>query len=68
MRTHLFLPLFLMLGDCFISCSDHHWGESYERIESLMEEHPDSALEILNDIDTASLKSEKDKAEYALSC
>ena len=40
--------------------------ETLQRAESLMEDRPDSSLQIIKDIDTLSLKSLKDIALYSL--
>ncbi len=50
-----------------ISCSyQSEMTEKLSAVESIMEEHPDSALQVLNAIDTLQLKNRKDKALYAL--
>lgn len=65
MKYHLLIPIILLA--CYIaSCSKHKQQDLFNRIESVMEAHPDSALSILNGIDKSSLNSRKDKARYAL--
>ena len=65
MKYHLLIPIILLA--CYIaSCSNHKQQDLFNRIESVMEAHPDSALSILNGIDKSSLNSRKDKARYAL--
>lgn len=50
-----------------MACNRHseHW-ETLTQAESLMVEHPDSALNVLQNIDTTMLQSVEDKALYAL--
>ncbi len=65
MKCHQYLIVFLIL--CLVSCSYRsEMSEKLSAVESIMEEHPDSALQVLKDIDTLQLKSRKDKALYAL--
>lgn len=66
MKSHLLIPLTLLLACYLNSCSNHRQQDVFGRVESVMEAHPDSALSILNGIDKSSLNSRKDKANYAL--
>lgn len=48
------------------SCSESKEQEALNRVESVIEEHPDSALTLLREVDKASLSSDKERARYAL--
>ena len=52
---------------CLTSCtnSSKH-GETLMQVESFIVERPDSALTILQGIDTTTLKNEEEKAKHAL--
>ncbi len=49
------------------ACSRHSesWA-TLDRADAVMEEHPDSALALLQGIDSSTLKDEEEKARYAL--
>lgn len=49
-----------------VSCSESKEQEALNRVESLIEEHPDSSLTLLRGVDKASLSSDKERARYAL--
>lgn len=49
-----------------VSCSESKEQEALNRVESVIEEHPDSALTLLREVDKASLSSDKERARYAL--
>ncbi len=61
-RLYIIVSVFLI-----ISCSyQSEMTEKLSAVESIMEERPDSALQVLNAVDTLQLKNRKDKALYAL--
>lgn len=62
-----FFITFMMLIFFFIGCTDNHevWVK-LEMADSLMEEHPDSSLIILESLSKGDLKSSREKARYAL--
>ncbi len=61
------LILLLLLSACGISsCTGDRQQETLDRAESLIEDHPDSALNILEGIDKSGLGSKKKRARYAL--
>lgn len=49
-----------------VSCSESEGQKALNRVESVIEEHPDSALTLLRGVDKASLSSDKERARYAL--
>lgn len=49
-----------------VSCSESKEQKALNHVESLIEEHPDSALTLLRRVDKASLSSDKERARYAL--
>ena len=55
---------------CAVSCSDRAEsrlaGEQLDRVASMMEEHPDSALAVLESIDRQQLSSRSLRARYSL--
>ncbi|MDE7438481.1 MAG: hypothetical protein K2M93_08350, partial [Muribaculaceae bacterium] len=53
---------------CIIAsgCSDREAVERLNRAEQVMEEHPDSALLLIQGVDPSRLRTEKDRALYAL--
>lgn len=57
----------IILALSLVSCSQHskHW-ETLAQVESYIEDRPDSALTILQGMDTAQFHSAEDKALYAL--
>lgn len=61
------LPIIFILFFSIASCSEHskHW-ETLNHAEALMEEHPDSALSVIDGIDEHSLSGRKERARYAL--
>ena len=62
--------LFVLVAIVFSAVGCHVEKRSYNptllEVESLMEAHPDSALSVLSGIDSTSLKSDSDKALFAL--
>ena len=62
---HFLSILFLVL--CLASCNSHseHWN-TLSQVESYIEEKPDSALVLLEQINTAELSGKEEKAKYAL--
>lgn len=58
--------LFFLSALLIVSCSNRDLRERLDTVEFIMEEHPDSALSIINSIDTLSLNSKSDKARYSL--
>ena len=52
---------------CLASCSNHsaHWP-TLLAVETYLEQHPDSALTVLERIDAAELTSNEERAKYAL--
>ena len=64
MKQYIFI---IVLTLCMVSCTQHskHW-ETLAQIESLMEERPDSALNVLQEIDKEELSGKEEKAKHAL--
>lgn len=60
----IILPVFLLT----INCCDHHSiaSDKMNKAEEMMNTHPDSALSILNSMQSNSLCSSKEKARHAL--
>lgn len=58
--------MLLLLACCITSCTDHKNQEVLNRAESLMEDHPDSALTILKGIEKSDLSSKEELARYGL--
>lgn len=56
----------VMVGGMFSGCSPSTERRMLDRADSVIEEHPDSALMFLASIDTARLSSPEDRAFYAL--
>lgn len=58
MKQYIITIIFAL---CLASCRQHskHWG-TLAQVESFMEERPDSALTILQGIDTTQLHSSED--------
>ena len=52
---------------CMFSCSRHsaHWG-TLTQVETFIEAQPDSALSVLENIDTQELLNKEERAKYAL--
>ena len=57
----------IILALCLGSCGQHskHW-ETLAQVESFIEERPDSALAVLQKIETEELSSKEEKAKHAL--
>lgn len=69
LKPSLFPVIFLitMLGSLLPSgCTTSPERPKLERIEALIDEHPDSATALLAEIDTAALRSDRDRALYHL--
>lgn len=67
MRYIIRILIFLTGVLSFISCSQrHHSNAVLVQADSLMEEHPDSALHILEGIESQQLTMQADRAYYAL--
>ena len=62
---HCIATIILIL--CILSCnnSSHHW-ETLMQVESFIEERPDSALAVLEQINKAELSGKEEKAKHAL--
>lgn len=65
-HIYCFLVLLLWTACCITSCSGSAGQADMTRAEALMEEHPDSALSILETVDKSRLGSEAERARYAL--
>ena len=57
--------LILILTGCFMACCSPY-GETFQEAEALMSTAPDSTLVLLDDVQTAGLRSRRLRAEYAL--
>lgn len=59
------ISIFVLL--CLVSCTQHsgHW-EMLNDMETVMSERPDSALEVLRDINRDELSSDEERAKHAL--
>lgn len=59
--------IIIVIATCLISCNHHskYW-DTLVNIESIIEERPDSALAILEQIDKTELSTDEEKACYAL--
>ena len=57
----------IILALCLVACDKHseHW-EMLSQVESYIEERPDSALAVLERIDTEELSSKEERAKYAV--
>ena len=57
----------LLLGLCLVSCNRHseHW-KTITEMESIIEERPDSVLNVLQAIDTDELVGDEERAKHAL--
>ena len=57
----------IILAICLISCNSHskHWDTLFQ-VESYIEERPDSALVVLEQINTSELSGKEEKAKHAL--
>lgn len=62
------LALFFLLyfAYCMVACSDHKELKALDRVESIIETHPDSALILLKGIEESELVSNAEQARYAL--
>lgn len=62
---HFLSILFLVI--CLASCNSHsaHW-DTLSQVESYIEERPDSALVVLEQIDLSELSGKEEKAKYAV--
>ena len=67
MKFRIILHTFLLVTLCILSCSRHsaHW-EKLKQVETFIEAQPDSALAVLQCIDTQELLSREERAKYAL--
>ena len=64
MKQYIIVIIFAL---CLASCKQHfkHW-ETLTQVESFIEERPDSALAVLQRIETEELSSKEEKAKHAL--
>ena len=62
---HFLTIIFLVI--CLASCNSHstHW-DTLSQVESYIEERPDSALVVLEQIDLSELSGKEEKAKHAL--
>ena len=61
------LPIILLLGlILMVSCTTYQVNRHLNDIESYIQEHPDSALAVLEGIDRTTLISKRNKAHHAL--
>lgn len=65
MRTMHFLSVYLFIITSFLSCQSEN-QRKLDSVESLLEESPEQALCLLNEMTLKNLKREKDIARYAL--
>ena len=65
-RMKYYVYIFI-LAVCLMSCNSHspHW-EAISQVESYIEERPDSALVVLEQIDPSVLSGKEEKAKHAL--
>ncbi|MDE7438740.1 MAG: hypothetical protein K2M93_09685, partial [Muribaculaceae bacterium] len=66
MRKSVIAILVAVLAVCAGGCSDREAVERLNRAEQVMEEHPDSALLLIQGVDLSRLRTDKDRALYAL--
>ena len=66
MRKHLCVIISIIIILCIIESCSHRTPHKLQRAEAVMESAPDSALAILDSIDTATLTRASDRALYAL--
>lgn len=64
MKRHLHIYLLLLL--CFSSCQKSEIVNQMNDIETYIQTRPDSALTVLSQIDTSSLRNLKERAQFAL--
>ena len=59
--------LIIILALCCVACDNHstHW-DTITDVESYIEEHPDSALVVLEEIDVSELSGDEERAKHAL--
>ena len=59
--------LVIILALCCVACDNHstHWNTITD-VESYIEEHPDSALVVLEEIDVSEFSSKEERAKHAL--
>ena len=59
--------LIIILALCCVACDNHstHWNTITD-VESYIEEHPDSALVVLEEIDVSELSGDEERAKHAL--
>lgn len=61
-----YLPL-IILALCLLSCNSHpHYREALYQVESYIEERPDSALAVLEQMNASELSGKEEKAKHAL--
>lgn len=58
--------MLMLFSWLMVSCSESKEQKVLNRVESVIEAHPDSALTLLRGVDKASLGSDKERAQYAL--
>lgn len=58
--------VFIVCSCLMVSCTESKEQKVLNHVESVIEEHPDSALTILSGVDKASLDSGSERARYAL--
>ena len=66
MRKSVIAILVAVLAVCAGGCSDREAVERLNRAEQVMEEHSDSALLLIQGVDPSRLRTDKDRALYAL--
>ncbi|MDE6338603.1 MAG: hypothetical protein K2K97_02300 [Muribaculaceae bacterium] len=62
----LVYTIFMLVIVSITGCTGRSTVKALDRAESLMEEHPDSALAVISDIDSTTLRGDKYLAKYAL--
>lgn len=63
---HFLALMLLLLANTIISCSDNNEQETLNRIETIIETSPDSAMSLLSSIDKQNLSGDRQRAQYAL--
>ena len=66
LKSNIYAFIFIGLVAAVVACGHRTPDTRLTQAERLMEEHPDSALEILEAIPADSLRSRADRAAYAL--
>ncbi|MBO4455122.1 MAG: hypothetical protein J5759_01605 [Bacteroidales bacterium] len=61
------IAVLLLLASCICCTGEVSQENIINKANRLMQEHPDSALVILNQVDTTRIRSNRQRAEYALS-